>query len=238
MSMRRATRYVERLLRGRRPRPFHVDDDEAAVLRTAIDLRVAQAPASAPRPEFVTALHRRLAAELAAERAATEPAATDPGRSKSPRRRVLAGAAGAAVAGTAVAAVAVEHAATTPAAAPGGGTLEPAGGVWQAVVDSGELPNGGVHPFDTGTVAGFVMRAAGRLWAVSATCTHQGCRLSATRSRQLDCPCHRTSFDLEGHVIHHQLVNAPLPLPTIQVREVDGTIQVLATDSTSAPPQR
>jgi cytochrome b6-f complex iron-sulfur subunit len=51
-------RYVDDLLRGRRPKPFHPDDFEAAQIRTAIDLQAARLGADAPRQEFLSDLHR------------------------------------------------------------------------------------------------------------------------------------------------------------------------------------
>jgi nitrite reductase/ring-hydroxylating ferredoxin subunit len=58
-------------------------------------------------------------------------------------------------------------------------------------------------------------------------CTHQGCLLRHNEVQgQLDCPCHRASFSLQGDVLRHQLA-APIPsLPHIQVRERDGQIEI------------
>ncbi|ETB25581.1 hypothetical protein O977_25105, partial [Mycobacterium avium subsp. paratuberculosis 10-5975] len=67
MNARGLRRYVDDLLRGRRPRPFLPDDFEAAQLRTAIELRAARPDsevADAPRPEFLADLHRRLAEQM------------------------------------------------------------------------------------------------------------------------------------------------------------------------------
>ena len=64
MNARGLRRYVEDLLRGRRPKGFTPDDFEAAQMRTAIDLTVTGADADAPRDEFLGDLHRRLAAQL------------------------------------------------------------------------------------------------------------------------------------------------------------------------------
>src|SRR3954462_9416645 len=65
MSTRGLRRYVEDLLHGRRPRGFRPDAEDAADVRTAIRLRAARPGSGAPSEEFVTGLHRRLAAELA-----------------------------------------------------------------------------------------------------------------------------------------------------------------------------
>src|SRR6202040_123822 len=62
MNARGLRRYVDDLLRGRRPTQFHPDDFEAAQIRTAIDLQAARPGGDEPRPEFLHDLHRRLAA--------------------------------------------------------------------------------------------------------------------------------------------------------------------------------
>jgi Rieske Fe-S protein len=43
---------------------------------------------------------------------------------------------------------------------------------------------------------------------------------------RLDCPCHRTSFGLDGKVLFSQLHNQPAALPQIQARRQDGNIEV------------
>jgi len=86
-----------------------------------------------------------------------------------------------------------------------------------------------MHPFDLGSVVGFVRRVDGRLEAVSGVCTHQGCRLwFDAGDDRLRCPCHSTSFSPEGQVLTHQLPIAPKPLPTLNVRDNDGHVEVFA----------
>ena len=63
MSGRGARRFIEDLLSGRRPRAFPAEEADVEDLRTAINLRAARPGSGAPREEFVTDLHRRLAAE-------------------------------------------------------------------------------------------------------------------------------------------------------------------------------
>ncbi|NBH03115.1 Rieske (2Fe-2S) protein, partial [Amycolatopsis sp. SID8362] len=90
------------------------------------------------------------------------------------------------------------------------------------------LPEGGVLPFDFGAVAGFLHRSGGEVRAVSATCTHLGCRLNLDApARRLNCPCHRTSFAVDGVVLTHQLPVTPPPLPHLVVREAGGVVEVL-----------
>jgi Rieske Fe-S protein len=216
-------RYIDDLLRGRRPRPFRPDDFEAAQLRTAIDLQAARPGADAPRPEFLADLHRRLEEQQGESPASSRPSAT--------RRQVIVGTSAAAVA--AAAAVSVDRLVVQgekpPSETTAGGELTPNAGVWQRVAASSDVSDGTMHPFDLGSVVGFVRRVNGKPEAVSGVCTHQGCRLwfDAPDDR-LRCPCHTTSFAPTGQVLTHQLPIAPKPLPALEVREVDGVIEVFA----------
>jgi cytochrome b6-f complex iron-sulfur subunit len=218
MTGRKVTRYVDRLLRQRRPRPFVPTDEQAGALRAAIALRAARAEDAAPRAEFVAALHRRLAAA-----ADEEPAPVPAPR---PRRRLLIGtavSAASAALGAALTRLLIRPGAAvtaTPAA-----TLDPATGSWHTVLAGADLAEGATARFDTGAVTGFLTRTAGAVSARSGICTHQGCRLNLERDR-LACPCHRTFFRVDGTVITSQLPTPPARLPAIEVREQDGAIQV------------
>lgn len=64
MSAHASRRYVDDLLSGQHPKPFRPDDFEAAQIRTAIELRATRLGADAPRQEFLTDLHRRMAAQI------------------------------------------------------------------------------------------------------------------------------------------------------------------------------
>ena len=64
MSPRDVRRFVEDLLRGRRTRGFRPDDEDAAQMRAAIELRAGRAGSGAASEEFVADLRRRLATEL------------------------------------------------------------------------------------------------------------------------------------------------------------------------------
>jgi Rieske Fe-S protein len=83
-------------------------------------------------------------------------------------------------------------------------------------------------PFSTGAVVGFVSDQSGVPVAVSGACTHLGCllRMNAPAGR-LDCPCHRTAFSYDGKVISFELPAKPPPLPRIQARRNNGSIEVL-----------
>jgi cytochrome b6-f complex iron-sulfur subunit len=222
VTMRGINRYIEDLLHGDRPRDFRASPDEATLARTAVILCSARRGSGAPTEEFVTGLHKRVAAELEDRR-------PEPHVAGRPRRAFMRAA-------TAVAAVATgtvlgrlftaRNAAT---ALQSGGAIIPDKGSWQAVLASRDLPDGAVRPFTLSTLTGFVERADGRLRAVSGICTHQGCRLSlAEPPTQLDCPCHDAVFALDGSVIRHRLSFQLTALPQLSVREAGGVVQVRA----------
>jgi nitrite reductase/ring-hydroxylating ferredoxin subunit len=227
VSDRTVRRFVEGLLRGQPTERARPDDFEAEQMKTAIELRAARLGSDAPREEFVTDLHRRLAGEMAVERIpAIHP------RWAPRRRQVVIG--GSVAAASAAAGLVVGRNLLAPnerpqAAPPTQGELEPNAGTWRAVGASADLPDGGALAFDLGSVNGFIHRTDAKLEAVSGVCTHQGCKLwlDAPESR-LRCPCHSTSFSLEGTTVTHQLPIAPPPLPKFQVREINGVIEVFA----------
>ncbi|MCW2917705.1 MAG: Rieske (2Fe-2S) domain protein [Actinomycetia bacterium] len=231
--MRRAVdRYVDSLLRRRRPKDFAPTQDELAVARTAITLLAESPDAAGPRQKFVDDLHRRIAAQSTA---AQQPAAAPPStRWALDRRRVLqvttltAAAAAAAAAGATADHLLTSDRIQTPTNAQT--EISPTTGVWQTIAVSADLPEGGVRPFDLGPVTGFLRRTAGRVQAVSGICTHQGCKLALTPPRDtLACPCHGATFTLAGQPLTHPRTNQALPsLPRLPVREYQGHIQIFA----------
>jgi nitrite reductase/ring-hydroxylating ferredoxin subunit len=221
--MREFARYIDRLVRRRRPPAFVPTPDEAAAVRAAIELRAAGAEEQDPHPEFVAELRGRLAG--VASRAAT--AESPPVAPRSGRRVLLIGtSAAAAAAAVAVVAERGIGGQDRPAVST---ALNPAdGGSWHTVLASSDLPGNGAAAFDTSVVSGFVMRIAGVLSARSGICTHHGCKLGLNPAeKRLACPCHRTFFSYDGTVLQSQLPDPPAPLPAFHVREVDGQIQVL-----------
>jgi cytochrome b6-f complex iron-sulfur subunit len=213
--MKGPRRYVESLLRGRRPRRFSVDDADAETLRAAIELRAARPGSGTPNEEFVAGLYRRLDQERR-EEAERKPVAT--------RRQLVLGGA---LAATGVAAgVVIDKSLAGPGAPAGGGTLTPDAGVWHPVVAAADLTEGAVRAFETGSVNGFVYRSGGRLRAISGTCTHQGCRLGLEAGTRLRCPCHRALFALDGRVLHHRFPGPLRALPRMAVRQAGGVVQV------------
>ena len=229
MNGRGFNRYVDDLLRGRRPKGFAPDDFEAAQIRTAIDVNATREGADEPRPDFLKDLHRRLAEQMDDEPPVRQ---LSPNWLSANRRQVIVGTSAAATA--AVVAVSVDRlfGAGKSDDVEVAQDLVPTEGAWQRVAASADVREGAMHPFDLGSVVGFVRRVDGRAEGVSGICTHQGCKLwfDAPDDR-LRCPCHSTSFSKEGQVLTHQLPISPKPLPTLEVREVDGAIEVFAPTS-------
>jgi Rieske Fe-S protein len=74
-------------------------------------------------------------------------------------------------------------------------------------VDELEVGEGKVFSIDGKDVA--VSRSSSGLRAVSATCTHLGCRVSwNTAESTWDCPCHGSRFASDGGVLHGPALTA------------------------------
>ena len=219
-------RYVDSLLRRRRPTPFAPNEDDIAIARAAIDLSAAAPDAQRPREAFVDDLRRR----LAERQDAPQPTAALPAVHRNRGRRRFLTATALTATGV-VTGVAVDQAALSPASpATADPDLTPTVGTWQTVVSDTELPEGAVLSFDLGAVSGFVRRVSGRVQAVSGFCTHQGCRLQVdTPHEQLACPCHGATFTLAGAPLKRPHGGPPLPaLPRLAVRVEGGQVQVYA----------
>lgn len=227
MSGRQVRGFVDSLLRDRRPVGFAPDADDAATMRTAIELRSERPGAGELTDDARTALRDRIAGQLAPDAPAPE---AENSWLKANRRGVIVGISAAAAAAAVGAAVdhryvkgethVVQHTAA-------GGTIEPVAGEWRSVARSAQLTEGSVHSFEFGSTTGFVQRRDGELQAVSGVCTHQGCRLWFDGpSDRLRCPCHSTSFEVTGELVTHQLPIAPSSLPHFKVRESSGFVEV------------
>lgn len=220
-------RYVESLARRRRPKSFAPASDDLAVARVAIELSAEAGQDDGPREAFVADLRRRLAAR---EEELDREARGVSGRWTPGRRTVLATLAAAA---TGVAGLVTGHTLARRGDVPqveAGGELRPNAGRWQSVAATTEVDDGAVVGFDLGAVAGFVRRESGQIKAVSAACSHQGCRLALNEPRrQLVCPCHGAVFSAAGQPLSPpNRVRVLPPLSELPVREKAGQIEVLA----------
>jgi nitrite reductase/ring-hydroxylating ferredoxin subunit len=200
-------KFVEALLRGKRPPRFDADADEASQIRAATALRSASATAPLPRPEFI----EDLAAKVTRKQQ---------GDTKQWDRRTFLRVGGSAAAGV-VAAVTVDH--TLGATKTNTSSeLVPDGATWTAVAKVSEVPAGGGKAFTVGAVQGFLVNQAGAISAVSAICTHMGCVL-ALRAQGLVCPCHDARFNLSGNSVGSYTTPK---LPAIRSRVSGDNVEV------------
>jgi cytochrome b6-f complex iron-sulfur subunit len=214
---RRTPRHIEAVLTDRRLPNDPIDDpDDAAALALAIELRAARPGAGQPDERFVTELRRRLVEQNA-----------PPVRHRLVTRRAAITATAGALAGAAAALVAVEARPGTTDHLETSQSIVLPDGQWIAVASAAQFANEPVQRFATETITGFVsLTTDGTPIAVSGACTHQGCLLRLNNTeRRLDCPCHRTAFTPDGHVLFHQLPAAPAPLPHLHVRRNADTIE-------------
>jgi len=60
----------------------------------------------------------------------------------------------------------------------------------------------------------FLVQQAGQLKALSAYCTHEGCKVTAEANRTFHCHCHGSRFSEDGKVTHGP---AKKDLPTLRI---------------------
>jgi cytochrome b6-f complex iron-sulfur subunit len=109
-----------------------------------------------------------------------------------------------------------------------GAYVVPSPGQWVDVAAVGDLPEGQATHVSAGAVSGYLFRAGSNVHAVSSTCSHYPCALSwDTSQRNILCPCHMQRFSTDGQPIAAGY-DLP-PLKRLQVRVLDGRVQVLGT---------
>lgn len=212
----RVDAHVDALLKGRRPERGAASPEELEAIRGANQVLLAAPGRDTPDPAFVDRLRGQIARELG-----------EPTRSRwraTLSRRSLLGTAGAGAVAAVAAFVGYRLRDLLP---PGQQVLAPPGATWLAAAPLAEVPPGHVVTYSTSAMRILITNDAGAVRALSGTCTHLGCALQPG-SGQIDCPCHATSFRLDGEVFHHNLPAAPPPLPIVRSRVVDGEIEVYA----------
>ena len=63
--------------------------------------------------------------------------------------------------------------------------------------------------------------ASGGVHGVSATCTHQGCRVNPPAHGVVSCPCHGSRFDAATGKVLNGPATAPLPEVPVSVQGTD-----------------
>jgi nitrite reductase/ring-hydroxylating ferredoxin subunit len=78
----------------------------------------------------------------------------------------------------------------------------------------------------------FVCHDALGLYAMTSSCTHEGCDIAfTTANSEFDCPCHHSVFDFNGVV---KAPPATMPLPHFAV-SLDGSGNVIVDTTTPVP---
>jgi len=101
-------------------------------------------------------------------------------------------------------------------------------GRWYDIAAADDVSQGQMKAFTAGGVSGYLINDRGSLRAVSAICTHMGCRLKPLKGAlELRCLCHDSRFDADGRVISGI---APDPLPHIALRLEGGRVYAQGTE--------
>ena len=215
--------FLDALLDERRPSPESLTEAETHARLLAAQLRLARGEVEEARPEFLHALEGRVAHAVAQDVRKRRPFVSRGGFLRS--AATLAGGVGLGVVG--VEGVAAAEDAGRPH------TLVMAGNErWYEIAHVGELAEGGTKSFAAGGLLGFLLNDRGHLRAVSAICTHMGCRLKpepAAMGGGLHCLCHSSRFARSGKVAHGL---APAALPEIAIRIENGWVYALGTRQT------
>ncbi|HWE61266.1 MAG TPA: Rieske (2Fe-2S) protein [Chloroflexota bacterium] len=214
--------FLDDLVNERRPASPALNEQELADRLLAAQMRLAREEVEQPTPAFLSRLEETVSQAVAQERRRGR----RPGLSRGGFLRTvvsLAGGAGLGVA--AVEGVSVAQDLQRPH------TLVAAGNErWYDIAAADEVQDGGTKPFSAGGLLGFLLNDGGQLHAVSAVCTHMGCRLKPTEGgAALHCLCHASRFTRRGTVAQGL---APSPLPAITVRVENGRVYALGTRET------
>ncbi len=217
----RTDAYLNALQDERRPSGGARDSEELRMRLAAAKLRMAADEVETARPAFLASLERTIERETAKQRRTKRPALSRMGFLKA--AATLAGGAGLGVSG--VEGIAALREQSRPHELVTEGNER-----WYAVAQTADLTQGTPKPFTAGGVMGFLISDDSGVRAVSAICTHMGCRLKADPGvAELRCLCHGSRFSHGGAVLSGL---APSSLPEITVRVTDGVVYALGTRET------
>jgi nitrite reductase/ring-hydroxylating ferredoxin subunit len=101
---------------------------------------------------------------------------------------------------------------------------------WVTVGTAGEIGDGELNSYGAGEHQVAIANVNGTLHAFDDLCTHQQCSLAEGELDEttVECPCHGSQFDITTG----QAVRGPAsdPVDIFEVREADGSLQVLVDD--------
>jgi cytochrome b6-f complex iron-sulfur subunit len=203
----------------RRPAPRRLTLQEVSEYILAVQLRIAREGVEAPSPQFLTALERAIEHAVAQEQRRHQQMGLSRGYLM---RTAIRAATAAGLVGTGVAADIARRHALQPM------PLVAGPGHWYDIAAEHELASGQLKRFDAGGVLGYLVNDGGRLHAVSAICTHMGCRLKPEQGHLgLRCLCHEARFSADGRVLAGPALE---PLPRIDVHVEGGRVYARGTE--------
>ncbi len=101
---------------------------------------------------------------------------------------------------------------------------------WFDVGKAGELSDGEMNSYGAGGRQIAIANVEGDLHAWDDVCTHQQCSLAEGEldGTIVECPCHGSQFDImTGEAVQGPAVD---PVDVFEVREEDGSLQVLVDE--------
>jgi Rieske Fe-S protein len=100
-------------------------------------------------------------------------------------------------------------------------------GITVAIDASSPLASVGSAALVRSSVGDFLVAHTGQgtYSAMTATCTHQTCTITGFQNQNFVCPCHGSTFDLNGHVL---VGPAPTPLPQYATQFSNGVLTISA----------
>ncbi len=213
----RLNEFIDRLLEERSPTDLRAESqDELATFQMAARLKALREGSATPRPEFLQELRTRLSAHKPRH----------PGLG---RRQLIVSALGSLAAGI-LAGIGLDKLLSRPQASQEEWRtwkLVGQGGKWVQVATLDQLPPNSSMRFQAGPIQGYLLNRDGKIYALSAVCTHMGCLLEWEQEEgEFYCPCHGAIFRANGEMVPESY---KLPLPNlwpIEVKVVEGKIMV------------
>ncbi len=213
----RLDEYIERILAEESALGLRAEsEEELQAFKMAARLKAARPGADQPRGEFLEELRARLAGQEARPRAVS-------------RRRLILSALGSLAAGL-LAGVGLDRLLSRGSSAEEewrSWKLVGRGGQWQEVADLSQLPPGAAMRFQAGPIQGYLLNRDGKIYALSAVCTHMGCLLEwEPEEGEFYCPCHGAAFRADGQMVPGSYRLSLPNLWPIEVKVVNGKIRV------------
>lgn len=221
LSMEQAVQldaFLDQLITDRRPAAHDLSGQELTDRMLATQFRLMLADVEAPTRAFLRSLEHRFRADMGQEQRQRHQAGVS-------RRHVVRTGARAVAAASLVGVGFAADEAVRHLRQPQ--PLVADSGHWYDIAAADEVAGGQMKAFAAGGVLGYLVNDGHHLYAISAICTHMGCRLKPTQAPLgLRCLCHGARFRADGAVLAGPAAER---LPVIAMQAVGGRIFVRGT---------